>query len=1171
MVLAVPLVCLALFQQGPTVPLSGVVVGPKGEPVPGAEVLLGGLPVRAQKVVARGKTDAQGRFTIDRPAGLVGENRFNTPILWVVKPGFRLGCHRLIGPMPKAGEDVRIALGPPGKGEVHVEDPDGRPLPGARVRLEWFGRGQTNVPSDVEDLIEETTGRDGRAVIEAAANDEITYVDVHAKGFGIQGRPFRQATSQPKRVRLRQAASLEGRLQAGDPSLVKGWQVRAFTYAGDRWAPDPQTTGFAEGTTDAEGRFAFPAIAPGSLDLVFDPPRELPVLPEVPDSLAVTAGRPNSVVIPLRRTITITGLLREHRSGKPVPGVQIELSPLRGGKGRSTRTDAQGRYTLTSLPGQWRVSPLWLPMTLVQGPGQWWKDLTLTEGQGPVELEPWEAMPAAPPLRFIVRDENGRPAAHARIIHNVGTAHIPEEADDRGEFAAIGFEPGREVSVEVRLGDRMTDGPDRAIAGLTRPVEVTIRPGLAIVVAGRVLGPDGKPVADAAVRVHYRDRAPRGRASGLVPILNPDSRTGPDGRFRSPEDAYQQDREYRAEVIAVGYFNGKSDWIGVRKRGPITLPDLVLRPRPTPHRLAGRVVDREGKGIAGVTVFQPSDSPARTVATTDDTGRFRLDGVLGSPALVFAEKAGYRFGGAVARDGATEVEVRLARNEEPPVSVPKSLPPPLSRAEERAIARELLAPLLDPEGAGSLGDLRQFVVPALARVDPGRVLEMLENRVLTQPESVLTEVELGQFEEDPRAAIETLEANRNPGARAWGFLALADATTDAQEKLRRDLIERAEAEARHVQVAEMRLMLLRQVADHWLELGDVDRARPVLRLGRATIASMPRDQFSFAAEEFAEVLAVIDLRTATTILARKDPKQSSPIDPDTLQSHRGEAAVRLAAIDPAEAERFVPRVAPKRWDFTHDELILRICQRMAPVDLPRARRILDRLNQPAGPGVRPRPEVVAEGLARMAAARAETDPAGARALLGEAFDRLRQLANERPHGAFLRIAKCMAVLLPLVERIDSDRLEERLWLAAAHREPPYPSSQSSLFSEVQEPVVLAALVARYDRELAAAIIAPALDRMPDLLAEGVVYSYYQFTPSKALAVYDPRAITAILRGLPASARRTPPPQNGRQFASTEALIRLEAAQALGLPMDERYRKILGGRLGFRPLSVRMTP
>ena len=59
MVLAVPLVCIVLC-QAPTTPLTGLVVGPNGEPVAGAEVLLGGLPVYDPVTVAQGAVGRPG-------------------------------------------------------------------------------------------------------------------------------------------------------------------------------------------------------------------------------------------------------------------------------------------------------------------------------------------------------------------------------------------------------------------------------------------------------------------------------------------------------------------------------------------------------------------------------------------------------------------------------------------------------------------------------------------------------------------------------------------------------------------------------------------------------------------------------------------------------------------------------------------------------------------------------------------------------------------------------------------------------------------------------------------------------------------------------------------------------------------------------------------------------
>ena len=64
--LIAPLLCI-VFAQVPTVPLVGTVVGPGGEPVIGADLILVGLPSYDPPIVARGKSGEGGRFSLDRP------------------------------------------------------------------------------------------------------------------------------------------------------------------------------------------------------------------------------------------------------------------------------------------------------------------------------------------------------------------------------------------------------------------------------------------------------------------------------------------------------------------------------------------------------------------------------------------------------------------------------------------------------------------------------------------------------------------------------------------------------------------------------------------------------------------------------------------------------------------------------------------------------------------------------------------------------------------------------------------------------------------------------------------------------------------------------------------------------------------------------------------------
>ena len=96
--------------------------------------------------------------------------------------------------------------------------------------------------------------------------------------------------------------------------------------------------------------------------------------------------------------------------------------------------------------------------------------------------------------------------------------------------------------------------------------------------------------------------------------------------------------------------------------------------------------------------------PTETLTTND--GRFRLSGVLEGPALVFAEKEGFRFGfrpidgdrvagvkpalpaqppGHEGEADSATVTVVLVRTSEPPAVAYHTLPPALPVEEEKAL------------------------------------------------------------------------------------------------------------------------------------------------------------------------------------------------------------------------------------------------------------------------------------------------------------------------------------------------------------------------------------------------------------------------------------------------------------------------------------------------------
>ena len=825
--------------------------------------------------------------------------------------------------------------------------------------------------------------------------------------------------------------------------------------------------------------------------------------------------------IPLKTAVIVTGLFLERGTGKPVPGVSVTLIYLGGSRNGSqtAETDAHGRYTLQSLPGQVRVSSSSFPATHVRAPTQGWEDFTVPEPPKVIELATKEALPAAPALRGQVVDEAGRAAAGASIDaswmlaggRGSSSGTINTKADDQGGFVLDGLGPGSTVSITARLRDRQSKSPVQVRAGETGPVTVAIAPAPVLAVAGRLLGPVGASLDGILVKVQFR--VPRDNFPGFPKDArfdgNPEIRTGPDGSFKTPKELDRKPSEFRAEVVAAGFLPARTPWVPLPEGDLHTLPDLTLRRLRGVRVVSGRVVDRDGKPVTRASVSQAGDGPSWTAATADADGRFRLSGVAQGEALVFAEAPGFRFGGTIVGGGGDPVEIRLARANEPPITTLKTLPAPLSRAEERALARQLLEPLLPLAQSGSLGFANPSVIPTLATVDPNRVLDMIENRAIAEPLHALIQVALGQFEDDPARAIGIITDDLDPFARAVAWLALADFRPAADRSRRENLLERALADARQTAGAGAKLGLLGKIADRWLDLGSLERARPILVEGQAVLAGLTDKSWFFETEQFAEVLAVIDLPAAIALFERRGQTNVTATDAATLNRHKGQAAIRLANIDPSVAERLL--APPTASFYERQGVVIKVVRKMANADLARARRLLETIDDESGPGMTASPALVPFGLGAIAGELAKTNPAQARGLLDESFASLRKIAVDgRPGYGQESVANLMAELLPNVERLDPERLAERTWLAAASR--PSTSLEPN-GDELEGTFALTMLIACYDRAIADAIAAPALERLPDALVDlAGMYGNAYPTIFKCLTAYDPRVIGSAAAG-----------------------------------------------------------
>jgi len=1136
---------------GMSVPLAGTVEDAGGRPVARASVWLSDSYAREPgpgEILAEATTDAEGRFRLDRPDGLVGRGASWSPTLWAHKPGARLAFVEFKHQVPGPDEPVKLALGPPAGATLRVLQPDGKAAAGARVLLARASFRAPRVPAALVRRIAATADADGRATLPDIRPEDVDQVDVTAEGLVTQCLAIEPAGPGEMTASIRPVGAIRVRIVSDNPDALRGWRTRAWTTPDDPGFRGPSTSWSSEDTDDL-GLAQHRAIAVGRIALTVTPPAGSRYLAASPIHDRNRAGETTEIRIPIRLAVRVSGVVREAGGGAPIPGVKVSLHPLRaGGSFVDPVTNAEGRYSVVILPGEARFSLREVPPTHFRPPVfPHWRDFEIKPGDDPLTLEPVE-LRRAETVRGRVVDEAGRPVAAASVNGHWSSPEFERNPDSvrattdaRGEFTLGSIAPGAEVRVSGALGWLGETEVETVPAG-GGPVTLRLvrRPRIAL--TGRAIEPDGKPVADAEVRVRLRTSSQGFDQGGEVTFEDGrEVRTAADGTFRTPPEV-PSGHQYRVSIKASGREPAESGWIVAPAS---TFPDLALRRSERPRTVAGRVVDTAGRPIADAEVFQSGDGPRRTRDTTDAEGRFRVPGVPDdSPAFLFARKAGHRFLGRRVGPSDQAVELVVPRLDEPPAARLKATPSPSSRAEEREIARDLLAPALRRALDGSAADFeRREVFEIEALVDPDRVSTMIENQTLAADASLLASLVLARHEDGPRSLIEALDA-LGPAEKTRGVAStLFGRLAGAPVALRREILGRASGVDQDAPFGdEWRASSLRQIAERWLDLGDVARAAPIVREIQAIVARLPADAAARLKGELADVLAPIDLPAALGLLEGDKPDHA-------LDQRLARMAARVAATDPAAARGLIDRI---KDDSNKIQARRAASVRIAAVDLPAARALAEGYPDPVLPAVLP---AIAAGKL------AGTDPEKARALLLESINRLGRIAEAGVPRQMAQPAVAMARLLPLAARIDPDRAPGYLWFALASRpaRPAEPEARPIMpwhrqaYADLAE---LAMLIAPYDRPAADAVFAIVAGRVPGIFDDTWGPGDEGTAIVRWAAAYDARAARSMFDVLP----EDPVPPKGRaqqpepRFQhEAKAKARLAIARTLGLPPELRRR------------------
>ena len=431
---------------------------------------------------------------------------------------------------------------------------------------------------------------------------------------------------------LERGGGVRGRVVDGDGAAIPGARVEAQLGSGPFGSGGPEVR---QAPCDPGGAFALEAVPSGALVLQARAPGWLESRRQ--DALVPTDGELDGVTIVLTRGRTVAGHVT-WPDGTPAEGVVVEVgfdpawrmgttgfNALRGASGGGA-TDEGGRFRVTGLgAGPFVVLAMKSPEgTLVTHRAR--RDGVRPDGP-PLELVLW------PPLSLEGRVVNGLgravPAAGVRAVRTVEGELGPTasqvrstRADAEGRFSLEGLEEGTwELAAEAGEAQSTVLSAESLTVDLPQRGSLELVVRSAATAAGRVVDREGRPLADATVRLHTGltalQRANTGRSSAR------EARTDADGRF---ELGPLPPGERALEAEAPGLVASAPLQVSLPEGGRAEGLELVLGPGAV---LTGEVWD-EGRPAAGRMVQLVQFSAASYEALserTDDRGRFRYGAV----------------------------------------------------------------------------------------------------------------------------------------------------------------------------------------------------------------------------------------------------------------------------------------------------------------------------------------------------------------------------------------------------------------------------------------------------------------------------------------------------------------------------------------------------------------
>lgn len=419
--------------------VQGQVVDTNGKPVTGARLL---LPLthsaKDEGRLVQDVSDEDGRFLMSVPTEWIKPDDYASHyVLWCLHSEQRLAAVGVYKQLAKGStEAIRIELEPSTDTGFLVTNTAGEPVAGALVEPWHFLLGSYDIiPYSFRQAIGATTDEQGRVRLPAMGRDGFYTVRVTADGFGVQQLRLRDTADEPamRSIKLRPTGRLTGRLQTDDRRDIQSAKVHVYQedFIGQH------TYGEASAKVDEQRRFEVDAFAEGPIKLIVRVDKDLKTRPRIPENLHIYAGKETSVDIPFEPTVRVRGRVQTKQNAEPVSGALLSVSYGSFRQSEQVRTDADGRFEVNALSGEFRQQLISKPRSfsnwVVEKAG-WQRPVTVPKQASSFDLPPLELVETAE-RQGTLTDYAGNPVARAEFWAVTGNRRYGfTRTDENGEF-----------------------------------------------------------------------------------------------------------------------------------------------------------------------------------------------------------------------------------------------------------------------------------------------------------------------------------------------------------------------------------------------------------------------------------------------------------------------------------------------------------------------------------------------------------------------------------------------------------------------------------------------------------------------------------------------------------------------------------------------------------------